>query len=201
MAGIQYHVPGGNRYVQQSCAARCWVHPESEGGRQRSANTQGHTATREGKQRMQRGQCLLSGKRKRHVRRQYHREMADRVGSRVFLSGFVSAGVLRPLHRYCCSCLIPGRSATSREIQRKSPYEIMVARYGKRCAEIEFRASSCQLGCTEGHVPARVFLVGLGRPCYHHIVPTKRARYPVEARDRLQFGFVEHEGSFNNQIS
>ena len=68
-----------------------------------------------------------------------------RLGSRVFLSGLVSTGALRPLHRplhrYCCPCLIPSRSTIYGEIQRKSPYEIMVARYGKRCAEIEFRVS------------------------------------------------------------
>lgn len=36
---------------------------------------------------------------------------------------------------------IPSRSTIYREIERKSPYEVMVARYGKRCAEMEFRVS------------------------------------------------------------
>jgi len=36
---------------------------------------------------------------------------------------------------------IPSRSTVYREIQRKSPYELMVARYGKRRAEMEFRVS------------------------------------------------------------
>src|SRR6266699_3760069 len=36
---------------------------------------------------------------------------------------------------------IPSRSTIYREIERKPPYEIMVARYGKRRAEMEFRIS------------------------------------------------------------
>jgi len=36
---------------------------------------------------------------------------------------------------------IPSRSTIYREIERKSPYEVMVARYGKRRAEMEFRVS------------------------------------------------------------
>lgn len=36
---------------------------------------------------------------------------------------------------------IPSRSTIYREIQRKSPYELMVARYGKRRAGMEFRVS------------------------------------------------------------
>jgi len=36
---------------------------------------------------------------------------------------------------------IPSRSTIYREIQRKSPYELMAARYGKRRAEMEFRVS------------------------------------------------------------
>jgi putative transposase len=36
---------------------------------------------------------------------------------------------------------VPSRSTIYREIQRKSPYDVMVARYGKRRAEMEFRVS------------------------------------------------------------
>jgi putative transposase len=36
---------------------------------------------------------------------------------------------------------IPSRRTIYREIERRSPYELMVARYGKRRAEMEFRAS------------------------------------------------------------
>ncbi len=36
---------------------------------------------------------------------------------------------------------IPSQRAIYREIERKSPYELMVARYGKRRAEMEFRVS------------------------------------------------------------
>ena len=34
---------------------------------------------------------------------------------------------------------IPSRNTIYREIQRKSPYELMVARYGKRRAEMEYQ--------------------------------------------------------------
>ena len=37
---------------------------------------------------------------------------------------------------------IPSRSTIYREIQRRSPYEIMAARYGKRRADMEFRVSA-----------------------------------------------------------
>ena len=37
---------------------------------------------------------------------------------------------------------IPSRSTIYREIARLSPYEVMVARYGKRRAEMEFRVST-----------------------------------------------------------
>jgi putative transposase len=36
---------------------------------------------------------------------------------------------------------IPGQSTIYREIARRSPYEIMAARYGKRRAGMEFRVS------------------------------------------------------------
>ena len=36
---------------------------------------------------------------------------------------------------------IPSRRTIYREIERRSPYELMVARYGKRRAEMEFRVS------------------------------------------------------------
>jgi putative transposase len=36
---------------------------------------------------------------------------------------------------------IPSQRAIYREIERKSPYELMIARYGKRRAEMEFRVS------------------------------------------------------------
>lgn len=37
---------------------------------------------------------------------------------------------------------VPSRSTLYREIQRQSPYDVMVARYGKRRAEMEFRVSA-----------------------------------------------------------
>ncbi len=40
---------------------------------------------------------------------------------------------------------IPSRSTTYREIARLSPYEVTVARYGKRRAEMEFRVSTSGL--------------------------------------------------------
>jgi putative transposase len=72
---------------------------------------------------------------------------------------------------------IPSRRTTYREIQRKSPYEIMVARYGKRRAEMEFRVSGTGPDTSRAlqrvsmdHTPSDIIVVDdrsmlpLGRP-------------------------------------
>ena len=72
---------------------------------------------------------------------------------------------------------IPSRSTIYREIQRKSPYEITVARYGKRRAEMEFRVSGtgpdtsrALQRVTMDHTPSDIIVVDdssmlpLGRP-------------------------------------
>jgi len=72
---------------------------------------------------------------------------------------------------------IPGRSTIYREIQRKSPYQIMVARYGKRRADMEFRVSAAGPDTsrslqrvTMDHTPGDIIVVDddsmlpLGRP-------------------------------------
>jgi putative transposase len=75
-------------------------------------------------------------------------------------------------------CLpIPSRSTIYREIARKSPYEVMVARYGKRRAEMEFRVSGSGPETTRAlqrvsmdHTPSDIIVVDdntmlpLGRP-------------------------------------
>ena len=72
---------------------------------------------------------------------------------------------------------IPSRSTIYREIQRRSPYEIMVARYGKRRADMEFRVAAAGPDTsrtlqrvTMDHTPADIIIVDdvsmlpLGRP-------------------------------------
>src|SRR5213594_162670 len=72
---------------------------------------------------------------------------------------------------------IPGRSTIYREIQRRSPYETMVARYGRRRADMEFRVSAAGpetsrtlQRVTMDHTPADIIVVDdnsmlpLGRP-------------------------------------
>ena len=72
---------------------------------------------------------------------------------------------------------IPSRSTIYREIQRRSPYEIMVARYGKRRAEMEFRVSGAGPDTsrtlqrvTMDHTPSDIIVVDddsmlpIGRP-------------------------------------
>ena len=72
---------------------------------------------------------------------------------------------------------IPSRSTIYREIQRRSPYETMVARYGKRRADMEFRVSAAGpetsrtlQRVTMDHTPADIIVVDdnsmlpLGRP-------------------------------------
>ncbi len=73
--------------------------------------------------------------------------------------------------------LIPSQRTTYREIARRSPYEIMVARYGKRRAETEFRVSATGPETTRAlqrvsmdHTPSDIIVVDdssmlpLGRP-------------------------------------
>ena len=72
---------------------------------------------------------------------------------------------------------IPSRSTIYREIQRRSPYEIMVARYGKRRADMEYRVSAAGPDTfrtlqrvTMDHTPSDIIVVDddsmlpLGRP-------------------------------------
>lgn len=72
---------------------------------------------------------------------------------------------------------IPSLKAVYREIERRSPYELMVARYGKRRAEIEFRVSGTGRETTRAlqrvsmdHTPGDMIVVDddtmlpLGRP-------------------------------------
>jgi putative transposase len=72
---------------------------------------------------------------------------------------------------------IPSQRTTYREIGRRSPYEIMVARYGKRRAEMEFRVSATGPETTRAlqrvsmdHTPSDIIVVDdrsmlpLGRP-------------------------------------
>ncbi|MGB8768553.1 MAG: hypothetical protein WCC92_02990, partial [Candidatus Korobacteraceae bacterium] len=72
---------------------------------------------------------------------------------------------------------IPSRRTTYREIQRKPPYEIMVARYGKRRAEMKFRVSGTGPDTSRAlqrvsmdHTPSDIIVVDdnsmlpLGRP-------------------------------------
>jgi putative transposase len=72
---------------------------------------------------------------------------------------------------------IPSRSTIYREIQRRSPYETMVARYGERRADMEFRVSVAGpetsrtlQRVTMDHTPADIIVVDdnsmlpLGRP-------------------------------------
>jgi putative transposase len=72
---------------------------------------------------------------------------------------------------------IPSRSTIYREIQRRSPYEIMAARYGKRRADMEFRVSTAGPNTsrtlqrvTMDHTPSDIIVVDddsmlpLGRP-------------------------------------
>jgi len=72
---------------------------------------------------------------------------------------------------------IPSRRTVYREIKRRSPYEVMVARYGKRRAEMEFRVSSNAPETSRAlqrvsmdHTPADIIVVDdasmlpLGRP-------------------------------------
>jgi putative transposase len=73
--------------------------------------------------------------------------------------------------------LIPSRSTIYREVQRRSPYELMAARYGRRRAEMEFRVSAAGPETTRtlervtmDHTPADIIVVDddsmlpLGRP-------------------------------------
>lgn len=72
---------------------------------------------------------------------------------------------------------IPSRRTVYREIERRSPYELMVARYGKRRAEMEFRVSGIGLETSRAlqrvsmdHTPSDIIVVDdntmlpLGRP-------------------------------------
>jgi putative transposase len=72
---------------------------------------------------------------------------------------------------------IPSRSTIYREIQRRSPYEIMAVRYGKRRADMEFRVSGAGPDTsrtlqrvTMDHTPSDIIVVDedsmlpLGRP-------------------------------------
>jgi len=72
---------------------------------------------------------------------------------------------------------IPSRNTIYREIQRQSPYDLMVARYGKRRAEMEYRVSAAGPNTsrtlqrvTMDHTPSDIIVVDddsmlpLGRP-------------------------------------